>query len=74
MDERRRLQATEYRRQGAACLQVAEHMSLRNDRALMLEMAKHWLKLAQTAEDEIAANTQINSSHPRSDMKRTARV
>jgi len=54
--EDRRSKAKEYRRQAAACLQVAERMSLRDDRALMLEMAKHWLELARTAEDEMAAD------------------
>jgi hypothetical protein len=42
--------AAEYRRQAAACLEIAERMSHRGDRALMLEMAQLWLELAQKAE------------------------
>jgi len=53
MDEREwEGKAAEYRRQAAACLEVAERMSLRDDRARMLEMAQHWLELAQRAEAE----------------------
>jgi hypothetical protein len=44
--------AAEYRRQAAACLEVAERMSLNADRALMLEMAQQWLELARRAEAE----------------------
>ena len=46
----RESRAAEYRRQAAACLEVAERMSLHTDRALMLEMAQHWLELAERAE------------------------
>ncbi len=45
-----RNKAQEYRRQAAACLEVAERMSLNADRALMLEMAQQWLELARKAE------------------------
>jgi len=44
--------AAEYRRKAAACLEVADRMSLDGDRALMLEMAQTWLELAQRAEAE----------------------
>jgi hypothetical protein len=44
--------AAEYRRQAAACLEVAERMSLRDDRALLLDMAQQWLELAMRAEAE----------------------
>ena len=39
-------------RQKRHCLQVAEHVSLRDDRAHMLEIAKHLLELARRAEDD----------------------
>jgi hypothetical protein len=42
--------AAEYRRQAAACLEVAKRTSLREDHALMTEMAQRWLVLAQNAE------------------------
>jgi hypothetical protein len=42
--------AAEYRKKAAACLEVAEQMSLIQDRALMLEMAQQWLELARRAE------------------------
>ena len=42
--------AAEYRRQAVLCLEVAERMSLRDDRARMIQMAQHWLELAQRAE------------------------
>jgi hypothetical protein len=46
----RESKAAEYRRQAAAGLEIAERMSIRHDRALMLEMAQLWLELAQKAE------------------------
>jgi hypothetical protein len=42
--------AEEYRREAAACLEVAERMSLSLDRARMLQMAQHWLELAVKVE------------------------
>jgi hypothetical protein len=44
--------AAEYRKQAAACIEVADRMSLRDDRTRMLETAQHWLELAQRAEAE----------------------
>jgi hypothetical protein len=44
--------ADEYRRQAAACLEVAERMSVHADRDLMLQMAQQWLELARKAEAE----------------------
>jgi hypothetical protein len=46
MDDREHL-AAQYRRQAAACQEVAEQMSLRADRDKMLTMAKQWLELAE---------------------------
>jgi hypothetical protein len=48
--------AAEYRRLAAECLEVAERMSLREDRARMMEMAQRWLDLAQKAEGELGTN------------------
>ena len=43
--------ADKYRRLAAECLEVAERMSLREDRARMMEMAHRWLELAVKAEE-----------------------
>ena len=48
MDERDK--AAEFRRHAASCLEVAERMSLLEDRVRMTEMAHNWLNLAQKAE------------------------
>jgi hypothetical protein len=40
----------EYRRMAADCIEVAQRMSLKDDRDRMLEMAQRWLDLAQQAE------------------------
>ena len=42
--------SADYRRQAAACLEVALRMSLREDRERMAEMAQRWLDLARQAE------------------------
>ena len=44
--------ALEYRRLPAECLEVAERMSLREDRSRLMEMAQRWLDLARKAEGE----------------------
>jgi len=41
--------ASEYRRQAADCLDVAERMCRPEDRALMLRLAQRWLELAYAA-------------------------
>jgi len=51
MDDRQDKSA-DFRRQAAACIEVAERVSLREDRARMMEMAQRWLELAQKAEAE----------------------
>jgi response regulator RpfG family c-di-GMP phosphodiesterase len=51
--------AAEFRRQAALCREVAERMSLEEDRVRMIKMAEHWLELAKRAEtetDESSAN------------------
>jgi hypothetical protein len=42
--------AAQYRKEAAACLEVAEGVSVRADRARMMEMAQRWLELAQQVE------------------------
>jgi hypothetical protein len=44
--------AAEFRRQAGACLEVAERMSLEEDRVRMVKMAEHWFELARRAEAE----------------------
>jgi putative IMPACT (imprinted ancient) family translation regulator len=39
-----------YRKMAADCIEVAQRMSLKDDRARMMEMAQRWLDLAQQAE------------------------
>ena len=45
-------QAAEFRRQAAACLEVAQRMSLEEDRKRMIEMAEHCFELARRVEAE----------------------
>ncbi len=40
----------DYRQYAAACLQLAQAVSTPEDKALLLEMAMLWLRLAQRAE------------------------
>jgi hypothetical protein len=40
----------EYRKMAADCIEVAQRMSLKDDRARMTEMAQRWLDLAQQAD------------------------
>jgi hypothetical protein len=49
----RKDKAAEYRKEAAACLEVAERMSLEVDKQRMLDMALRWLDLAEQA-DRIA--------------------
>ncbi len=44
--------ADEYRKRAAYCLDLSRQMSLTGDRAALIEMAQHWLELAQRAELE----------------------
>jgi hypothetical protein len=41
--------ATEFRKRAAECYEVAERMSLKDDKARMIAMAEHWLELARLA-------------------------
>jgi hypothetical protein len=42
--------AADYRRQAAQCLEVATHMSLQDRRDSAMQMAKHFLLLAEEAD------------------------
>ncbi len=41
-----KMRAERYRREAAACLEVAERMPIASDRARLLEMAQQWLNMA----------------------------
>ena len=53
--------SADFRRQAAACIEVAQRMSLREDRARMAEMAQRWLDLARQA--EAAEDAQVSGQH-----------
>src|SRR4051794_1360893 len=42
--------AAKYRKEAAACLEIATRMSIKSDRKNMMEMAQQWIDLAQQAE------------------------
>ena len=44
--------AAEFRRQAAICLDVAQRISLKEDREKMMQVAERWLELAKRAEAE----------------------
>jgi hypothetical protein len=44
--------ASEYRKQAAACLDMAARISLQTDRIRVVEIARRWLELAQQAESK----------------------
>ena len=45
-----RARADEYRRRGQECLDLAREISLERDRAVVLDMAQSWLRLAEEQE------------------------
>jgi len=47
--------AAEFRKWATECLEVAERMSLKDDKARMIAIAEHWLQLARRAEAETEA-------------------
>jgi hypothetical protein len=47
--------AAQFRKRAAECLEVAERMSLKDDKARMIAIAEHWLQLARRAEAETEA-------------------
>jgi hypothetical protein len=44
--------AAEFRRQAGICFEMAQRISLKEDKALMIELAEHWLEMAKHAEAE----------------------
>jgi hypothetical protein len=48
--------AAEFRRMAAQCKELAEQMSLRADRARLMEMALRWLSLAEMADRDDGAS------------------
>lgn len=44
------MSSSRYREMEKACREVAERISLKADRAVLLKMAEHWGKLAEQAE------------------------
>ena len=44
--------AAQFRKWAAECLEVAERMSLKDEKARMIANAEHWLQLARRAETE----------------------
>ena len=47
-----RTKAAEYLREAAACIAVAERLSVGADRQRMMEMAQRWLNMAKEAEEK----------------------
>jgi len=45
------LQAAEFRQQAKRCFEVAERLSVREDRKRMMEMARRFLELAREVDD-----------------------
>ena len=45
--------AAEFRRQAAICFDLAQRISLKEDRERMMQVAEHWLELAKRAEAEV---------------------
>lgn len=43
--------ADEYKRRAAECIRMAEKIESRDDKAMLLQMAQTWLRLAEKAED-----------------------
>jgi hypothetical protein len=52
MTEKEDPMAAHYRKQAAACIEIANQMSSRIEREHMIEMAQRWLELAQRAEKQ----------------------
>jgi len=76
-----RARADEYRRRGQECLDLAREISLERDRAVVLDMAQSWLRLAEeqeaaviqpppVAEQPQPAAQQQQQVQPKDDNKR----
>ena len=44
--------AAEFRRQATICFDLAQRISLKEDKERMMQVAEHWLELAKRAEAE----------------------
>jgi hypothetical protein len=55
------MSVSEYRRMAAQCQELAERMSLNQDRARLMRMAQRWLDLAETAEKKNPSLTPISN-------------
>jgi hypothetical protein len=65
MDQRDK--AAEFRRHAAACLEVAERVSVLEDRVRMTKMAQNWLDLARkvdAGEDQAFGQQQQSGNQP----------
>ena len=76
-----RARADEYRRRAQECLDLAREISLERDRAVVLDMAQSWLRLAEeqeaaviqpplVAEQPQPAAQQQQQVQPKDDNKR----
>jgi hypothetical protein len=59
-----RARAVEYRRLAQQCLGLARSVSTEEARVLLVDMATHWLRLAEEQEDESANIEAVNSTDP----------
>ena len=49
-----RERAAQYRKEAEICMDFASQISLKSDRAKLVEMAAHWISLAEIAEAKAA--------------------
>lgn len=49
-----RARAEGYRKEAQTCIELAGRMSMLSDRARLIEMAQHWLRMAEIAEAKAA--------------------
>jgi hypothetical protein len=61
-----RTRAEEYRRRAQECLDLARKISLERDRAVVLDIAQSWLRLAeqQETEEEITPPRTVEQPQP----------
>ena len=49
--------ADQYKRRAAECVRMAERTSSEDDKALLLQMAQTWMRLAEKAEERSGENS-----------------
>jgi hypothetical protein len=61
-----RTRANEYRRRAQECLDLARKISLESDRAIILDIAQSWLRLAeqQETQEEIPPPPAVEQPQP----------